>query len=83
MENKKQNTLSRRKFVGRVGTATAAFTIVPKNVISGLGYKQPSDLLNIAAIGVGNRGGWHYLMCRMFRLLPEEADYPIHIHVNS
>jgi predicted dehydrogenase len=56
MENKKQNTLSRRKFVGRVGTATAAFTIVPKNVISGLGYKQPSDLLNIAAIGVGNRG---------------------------
>ena len=51
-----KNALSRRKFVGTLGAATAAFTIVPKNVVSGLGYKQPSDLLNIAAIGVGNRG---------------------------
>jgi predicted dehydrogenase len=56
MENKKQNSLSRRKFVGKLGATAAVFTIVPRNVIPGRGFMQPSDLLNIAAIGIGMRG---------------------------
>ena len=57
MLTEKQKSLSRRNFIGTVGTAAAAFTIVPRNVLAGRGYKQPSDLLNIAGIGVGARGG--------------------------
>jgi predicted dehydrogenase len=47
---------SRRKFVGTVGTSLAAITIVPRSVLGGHGYVQPSDMLNIAGIGVGGRG---------------------------
>jgi predicted dehydrogenase len=49
--------VSRRKFLGTVGAATAAFTIVPRNVLGGKGYQQPSDKLNVAGIGIGNQGG--------------------------
>jgi predicted dehydrogenase len=38
------------------GTALAAFTIVPRHVLGGIGYTVPSEKLNIAGIGVGNRG---------------------------
>lgn len=50
------NKISRRKFLGNTAAATAAFTIVPSNVVSGLGHKAPSDKLNIAGIGVGGMG---------------------------
>ena len=53
---KNDNRLSRRNFLGTVGTATAAFTIVPRNVIAGRGYMQPSDTVNIASIGLGAQG---------------------------
>ena len=53
---KSNNSLSRRNFIGTVGTATAAFTIVPRNVIAGMGYQQPSDIVNIASIGLGSQG---------------------------
>ena len=42
--------------MGTAATAVAGFTILPSHTISGLGYKAPSDKLNIAIIGAGNRG---------------------------
>jgi len=47
---------SRRNFIRNTAAATAAFTILPSHVISGLGHKAPSDKLNIAGVGVGGRG---------------------------
>ena len=52
-ENKK---ISRRSFVGTTGAAVAGLTILPGNVVSGLGHRAPSDKLNIAGIGIGGRG---------------------------
>lgn len=37
--------------------AAAAFTIVPRHVLGGLGHTPLSEKLNIAVIGVGGRGG--------------------------
>jgi predicted dehydrogenase len=48
--------LSRRNFLGKVGAATAAFTIIPRHVMAGTGYLQPSDTVNVAVIGVGAQG---------------------------
>ena len=36
--------------------ATTAFTIVPRAVLGGPGYKAPSDKLNICCVGVGGMG---------------------------
>ncbi len=58
MNDKKQATdegLSRRQFVGTM-SAAAAFTIVPRHVLGGPGYNAPSDMLNIAGIGIGGMG---------------------------
>ncbi len=46
----------RRKFLGTTVTALAGITVVPSHVIAGLGYRPPSDKLNIAGIGVGGSG---------------------------
>jgi len=51
-----KNKITRRSFVGTTGAAIAGFTILPSSVVSGLGYKAPSDKLNIAGIGVGGMG---------------------------
>ncbi len=51
-----KNTFSRRSFLATTATAAAAVTILPSNVIAGLGHKAPSDKLNIAGIGVGGMG---------------------------
>ena len=56
MKTRNPKNLSRRKFLGTVGAATAAFTIVPRHVIAGSGQKAPSDLINIAGIGIGAQG---------------------------
>lgn len=57
MQNKKYKTgFSRRKFITTATTAMGGFIILPSHVISGLGHKAPSDKLNIAIIGSGNRG---------------------------
>jgi hypothetical protein len=56
-ENTKAGHLSRRKFVSNMGAATAAFTIIPRHVMAGKGYQQPSDTLNVAGIGIGAQGG--------------------------
>lgn len=51
-----ENKFSRRSFLATSATAAAAVTILPSNVIAGMGHKAPSDKLNIAGIGVGGMG---------------------------
>jgi len=55
MANNPSN-LSRRHFLSTTAIAATAVTLLPSNVIAGLGYKAPSDKLNIAGIGVGGMG---------------------------
>ncbi len=55
--SKSGNSLSRRAFIGKTAAATAAFTIVPRHVLGGPGFTAPSDMVNIAGIGLGNQGG--------------------------
>ncbi len=47
--------VSRREFVSTVATAGAGLTILPRNVL-GRGFTPPSDLLNIAVVGIGGMG---------------------------
>jgi len=49
-------TITRRSFIGSTGTVVAGLTILPSSVISGLGYRPPSDKLNIAVVGIGGMG---------------------------
>lgn len=49
-------SISRRKFLGSTATAVAGFTIVPRHVLGGVGFKAPSDKLNIAGVGIGGMG---------------------------
>jgi len=58
MKEQKNNSLSRRNFIGTIGVATTAFTIVPRHVMGGSGYVSPSDMVNVASIGVGGMGAW-------------------------
>ena len=51
----KELPFSRRNFVGDVMLAGAAFSIVPRHVL-GRGFVPPSDLVNVACIGVGGMG---------------------------
>jgi hypothetical protein len=53
---KNSNKFTRRNFLATTATAAAGFSIVPSNVIAGLGHKAPSDKLNIAGVGVGGMG---------------------------
>ena len=55
-KSQKAKSLSRRNFISTFGAASAAFTIIPRYTLGGIGYTAPSDLLNIAGIGVGGRG---------------------------
>ena len=55
-KSQKGKSLSRRNFIGTFGAATAVFTVIPRHVLGGRGYSAPSDMLNIAGIGVGGRG---------------------------
>ncbi len=54
--NEETKKITRRSFVGTTGAAIAGLTILPSNVVSGLGYRAPSDKLNIAGIGIGGVG---------------------------
>ena len=49
------STLSRRSFIAKATVTAAAATIVPRHVL-GRGYTPPSDLLNVAGVGVGGMG---------------------------
>jgi predicted dehydrogenase len=48
-------SMSRRKFVTDAGLAGAGLAIVPRSVL-GKGFAAPSDLLNVAVVGVGGQG---------------------------
>ncbi len=50
------SSVSRRNFLGTTAAAAAGITILPSNVIAGLGHKAPSDKLNIACVGAGGMG---------------------------
>lgn len=54
---KTPKTFSRRDFIGKTAVATAAFTIIPRHVLGGPGFTAPSDMVNVAGIGLGNQGG--------------------------
>jgi len=56
MKTRNPKNYSRRKFLGTVSAATAAFRIVPRHVIAGSGQTAPSDLINVAGIGIGAQG---------------------------
>src|SRR5499425_3828545 len=47
--------ITRREFVKEAAATGAAFTIVPRHVL-GRGMTPPSDLLNIAGVGIGGMG---------------------------
>jgi predicted dehydrogenase len=47
--------MSRRAFLANAATTGAALSIVPRHVL-GRGFTPPSDMLNIAGIGVGGMG---------------------------
>jgi predicted dehydrogenase len=47
--------ISRRNFISKAAVASAAVTIVPRHVL-GRGFIPPSDMLNIACVGVGGMG---------------------------
>src|SRR6266542_5071651 len=48
-------TISRRKFVTDASLAGAGLAIVPRHVL-GNGFAAPSDLFNVAVVGVGGQG---------------------------
>jgi predicted dehydrogenase len=48
--------MSRRSFVGGVGKAAFAATILPRHVLGGPGYLAPSDTVNLAFVGIGGMG---------------------------
>jgi predicted dehydrogenase len=58
---------SRRDFLQRTGAGALAFSIVPRYVLGGNGYRAPSDKLNVAMIGAGGQG-----MQNLRNLLQEE-----------
>ncbi|MDR1221433.1 MAG: twin-arginine translocation signal domain-containing protein, partial [Tannerella sp.] len=47
---------TRRNFLKTMAVSTAGLVIVPSKVVSGLGYKAPSDRMNIVGIGIGGKG---------------------------
>ena len=49
-------SVSRRDFIATGAIAAAAFTIVPRHVL-GQGMTPPSDLVNIAVVGINGQGG--------------------------
>jgi predicted dehydrogenase len=56
MKKSSTSLLSRRRFIGSSAVAMAGFSIVPANVVSGLGHIPPSDKLNIAGVGISGMG---------------------------
>ena len=54
------SSVSRRSFVKTSATTAAGFAlgpmIVPRHVLGGVGYRAPSDTLNVAMVGIGGMG---------------------------
>ena len=64
-----QRPTSRRKFLRTATTAAAGFTIVPRHVLGGRGYRAPSDRLKILGVGAGGKG--------QSNLMPLDGEYVI------
>ena len=62
-----KRSLSRRNFLHLAGTASAAFTLVPRHVL-GQGQTPPSEKLNLACIGLGWPG------CKDVNALAEQSN---------
>ncbi|MEO8821551.1 MAG: Gfo/Idh/MocA family oxidoreductase [Ginsengibacter sp.] len=56
-KDKKKFSSSRRDFLKNTALTAAGFYIVPRHVLGGKGFLAPSDMLTIASIGVGGKGG--------------------------
>lgn len=61
MKKEKNNSVSRRDFVGTTAKALAGFMIVPRYVLGGKSqsgslYTPPSDIINLGLIGGGKQG---------------------------
>ncbi len=54
----RENRLKRRDFLQKsvAGAAMAGLVTVPRHVLGGAGHTPPSEKVNVAGIGVGNRG---------------------------
>src|SRR5437764_120950 len=63
--------MSRRSFIRGTASAVAGFTIVPRHVLGGPGFVEPSEKVNIAIIGCGGQGRTNV------RALFKEADAQI------
>src|SRR5438045_9562484 len=50
-----KSEVSRRTFLTKAAVGAAGLTIIPRHVL-GRGFTPPSDLLNIANVGVGGMG---------------------------
>ena len=54
-KKEEKSEMTRRNFIEKAAVGAAAFTILPRHVL-GRGFTPPSDLLNIACVGVGGMG---------------------------
>jgi predicted dehydrogenase len=59
----KDKNISRRSFMAGAASAVAGFTIIPRHVLGGVGFKAPSEKLNIAAVGIGGQGKENLKAC--------------------
>ena len=55
-DSKSSLKIDRRKFIASSIGASVAFTIVPRNVLGGVGFVAPSDKITLAYIGCGTQG---------------------------
>ncbi|AIM36351.1 Gfo/Idh/MocA family protein [Sphingobacterium sp. SG20118] len=51
-----KNNSSRRDFLKKAALFGAGVTILPRHVLGGAGFTAPSDMLNVASVGVGGMG---------------------------
>jgi predicted dehydrogenase len=83
----KDKNISRRRFITGAASAVAGFTIVPRYVLGGAGFKPPSEKLNIAAVGIGGVGKNNIKACENENIIalcdvdwryaaPAFQDYP-------
>ena len=53
---KKNKDLTRREFVKTAAVSGIGLTVIPSNVLGGMGRVAPGDKINVALIGCGTQG---------------------------